>query len=95
MSDKDREYAQKIAAGEISLTTESIAKLLEIERRHSRNTILANNEAVKRMYGLIGGDPKAAEKFYLPVPNFGSTAAPTGGDLSPTALRYLNQTTGQ
>ena len=94
LSDKDREYAQKIAAGVISMTTESIAKLLEIERRHSRNTILANNEAVKRMYELTGGDPKKAEKFYLPVPNFGSTAAPTGGDLSPAALRYL-PTTGQ
>jgi hypothetical protein len=92
--DKDREYAQKIAAGEISMTTESIAKLLEIERRHSRNTILANNEAVKRMYELTGGDLKAAEKFYLPVPSFGSTAAPTGGELSPAALRYL-PTTGQ
>ena len=94
LSDKDREYAQKIAAGEISLTRESIAKLLEIERRHSRNTILANNEAVKRMYELTGGDLTAAEKFYLPVPEFGSTAAPTGDELSPAALRYL-PTTGQ
>jgi hypothetical protein len=93
LSDKDREYAQKIAAGEITLTRESIAKLLEIERRHSRNTILANNEAVRRMFDLTG-DMSAAEKFYLPVPEFGSTAAPTGGDLSPAALRYL-PTTGQ
>jgi hypothetical protein len=88
LSDKDREYAQKIAAGEITLTRESIAKLLEIERRHSRNTILANNEAVRRMFDLTG-DMSAAEKFYLPVPEFGSTAAPTGGELSPAALRYL------
>ena len=93
LSDKDREYAQKIAAGEISMTTESISKLLEIERRHSRNTILANNEAVRRMFDLTG-DLNAAEKFYLPVPDFGSTAAPAGDELSPTALRYL-QTTGQ
>jgi hypothetical protein len=88
LSDKDREYAQKIAAGEISMTKESIKKLLEIERRHARNTILANNEAVKRMYELTGGDLKTAEKFYLPVPEF--TSAPTQ-DYSPDALKYLGQ----
>ena len=88
LSDKDREYAQKIAAGEISMTKESIKKLLEIERRHARNTILANNEAVKRMYELTGGDLKTAEKFYLPVPEFTST--PTQG-YSPDALKYLGQ----
>ena len=88
LSDKDREYAQKIAAGEISMTKESIRRLLEIERRHARNTILANNEAVKRMYELTGGDLKTAEKFYLPVPEF--TSAPTQG-YSPDALKYLGQ----
>ena len=93
LSDKDREYAQKIAAGEISMTTESINKLLEIERRHSRNNIIANNEAVKRMIELGGGDIKTAEKFYLPVPEFGQTA-PQGPALSEAALRYL-PTTGQ
>ena len=88
LSDKDREYAQKIAAGEISMTKESIRRLLEIERRHAKNTILANNEAVKRMYELTGGDLKTAEKFYLPVPEFTST--PTQG-YSPEALKYLGQ----
>lgn len=87
ISDKDREYAQKIAAGEISMTKESIKRLLEIERRHARNTILANNEAVKRMYELSGGDLKAAEKFYLPVPEFGQTTPTTG--YSEAALKYL------
>jgi hypothetical protein len=61
---------------------------LEIERRHARNTILANNEAVKRMYELTGGDLKTAEKFYLPVPEFTST--PTQG-YSPDALKYLGK----
>ena len=88
LSDKDREYAQKIAAGEISMTKESIRRLLEIERRHAKNTILANNEAVKRMYELTGGDLKTAEKFYLPVPEFTST--PTQG-YSPAAQKYLGQ----
>jgi len=87
LSDKDREYAQKIAAGEISMTRESIDKLLEIERRHSRNNIIANNEAVKRMIELGGGDIKAAEKFYLPVPEFGQTTPTTG--YSDAALKYL------
>jgi hypothetical protein len=91
ISDKDREYAQKIAAGEISLTRESIDKLLEIERRHSRNNIIANNEAVKRMFELGGGDLKAAEKYYLPVPEFGQTP-PQGPALSEAALRYLPKT---
>jgi hypothetical protein len=96
LSDKDREYAQKIAAGEISMEKESINKLLEIERRHSRNNIIANNEAVKRMFELGGGNLKAAEKYYLPVPEFGQTA-PQGPELSPAALRYLPNptTTGQ
>ena len=89
LSDKDREYAQKIAAGEISMTEDSIRKLLEIERRHSRNTILANNEAVKRMYELTGGDLKAAEKFYLPVPEF-TSSTPTE-EYSPAAQKYLGQ----
>lgn len=88
ISDKDREYAQKIAAGEISMTKESINKLLEIERRHSRNNIIANNEAVKRMFELGGGDLKAAEKYYLPVPEFGQTT-PQGPELSEAARRYL------
>jgi len=96
ISDKDREYAQKIAAGEISLTRESIDRLLEIERRHARNNIIANNEAVKRMFELGGGDLKAAEKYYLPVPEFGQTP-PQGPALSEAALRYLPNptTTGQ
>jgi hypothetical protein len=95
LSDKDREYAQKIAAGEISLTRESIDKLLEIERRHSVNNIIANNQAVKRMYELTGGDLKAAERFYIPIPETQVQTAPTGPELSPAALKYLPTATGQ
>jgi hypothetical protein len=59
------------------------------------NNIIANNQAVKRMYELTGGDLKAAERFYIPIPETQVQTAPTGPELSPAALKYLPTATGQ
>ena len=75
LSDKDREYAQKIAAGEQALTEDAIAKLLYLERKYGEMAINRNNEIVSRMVNITGGNNKDAENFYIEMPKFTSVTA--------------------
>jgi hypothetical protein len=53
LSDADRAYATKMAAGDISLNKESITRILDITERASRNIITEHNkEAAKIPPGL-------------------------------------------
>lgn len=75
LSDKDREYAQKIAAGEQALTEDAIQKLLYLERKYGEMAINRNNEIVSRMVNITGGNNKEAENFYIEMPKFTSVTA--------------------
>ncbi len=47
LSDADREYAQKIAGGEISLTQESLAKLLNLQRKYLQEGVQKYNKKLE------------------------------------------------
>lgn len=49
LSDKDREFATRAAAGEISLTESSIRRVLEINAKASRNIVRAYNNTVSQL----------------------------------------------
>ena len=69
LSDKDREYAQKIAGGEITLESQSIQNLLELERKYAGMAIAKNNSVVDRLVAITGNDQwKNATDFYLEAP---------------------------
>ena len=85
LSDADREYAQKIAAGEIGLTEESVSRLLRIERQVATRAIEKNNTALGRLNSL-GNLDQAIYDSYLIVPPERDATAP---DLSDTAKKYL------
>lgn len=46
LSDADREYAEKMAAGRVSVTKESLLKIHDINERAARNVIRAHNQRV-------------------------------------------------
>jgi len=90
LSDKDREYAQGIAAGDIALTKDAINKLLSLERKYAGDAIRANNEIIDRLGKIQGQDNwEVGKRFYLEIPE-PPTATRTGGTgLSPAAQQYL------
>lgn len=53
LSDADREYAQKMAGGQITLNEQSIRKILDINERASRNLIERHNKKVKGLESKI------------------------------------------
>jgi len=72
LSDKDREYAEKMAAGRIEMTPAAIKKILEIERKGYVNLIKENNKVVKRMVDRIEGTDtekqELAMSYYIAEP---------------------------
>lgn len=74
LSDKDREYAEKVAAGTIALDEKSIRKILaDSEKANKRLISLYNNKAA-RYY-----DVPEMKKAYAPieVPKFDNASTPT------------------
>ena len=61
LSDADREYAQKIAGGEITLDEKAIRKLLDINEKASRALISLHNKEV------AGIDKKLSEDENIPI----------------------------
>jgi hypothetical protein len=56
LSDADRAYAEKAAAGSIALTEESIRKILELNRRAAQNVLARYNSKINAM-NANGGTP--------------------------------------
>ena len=56
LSDADREYAEKIAGGKVSLTKDSIKKLLDINRRISIFHVTDYNRRAEQAMKKEGGD---------------------------------------
>ena len=70
ISNADREFAQKAAAGDISLEPASIKRVLEITRRMSINSIKGHNERMDKVYD----DPQRTDTaihrmFKVPLPD--------------------------
>lgn len=68
LSDKDREYAQQAAAGNINMSEDAIRRLISINNKASRNVITRFNERAKRI-------PRNVVPFDITVP------MPEGGEL--------------
>ena len=81
LSDADRDYAQKIAGGEITLTEESLRKLLDINKRLADFTISEyNRQAIEAKKALEEKD------FFRPIEN---TPSNQGEDLSNLSTEEL------
>jgi len=97
LSDKDREYAQGIAAGDIALEEQSINKLLELERTYANMAIAKNNAIVNKLVKLSGNDQwKNGTSFYLEAPvrperTPQTPQVPTTIQLSPEAQAILDR----
>lgn len=72
LSDKDREYATQMAAGNIDMTPLAIKKILEIERKGYVNLIKKNNEVVDRLISRTEGTDEEKKKlalsYYIALP---------------------------
>lgn len=69
LSNADREYAEKMAGGKITLDEKAIRRILDINERASRNVIQAHNKSVEKA-------GKAAEWFKVEEPTFAPVDLP-------------------
>lgn len=72
LSNADREYAERMAGGQISLDEASMRKILDISERAARNVVTAHNEMVK------GVESRVRRTVEMP-PERKSTASGAGG----------------
>jgi hypothetical protein len=81
LSDADREYAEKMAAGKISLNKEALEKILTINEKTARNVVGRFNKSIE---GVKTNIPLRVELPEAPKPKPGAaqipgqTALPTG-----------------
>lgn len=78
LSDADREFATQAAAGKITMTQQSIERILDINIRASRNVIDRYNTEADRVGEQHGLDPR---RVPLPDVKPSSPAPSSGGDL--------------
>ena len=90
LSDADRERAEKIAAGDITMTEDALRHLLWVEREVNNWVLNEHNGIVDEMRSSGKYDDATLDMLVIPtVP--GSTQAPRGGELSPSAMKYFKQ----
>ena len=77
ISDADREYATKAAAGQITMDEAAIRKVLDINDRASRNVIERHNKSVKNVKTNIPLEVELPPEIKAP--------APSGASLIPTS----------
>jgi hypothetical protein len=73
LSDADREYAQKIAAGDIMVTPEAIKRLLKIQAKGAQGTIKHFEESKQTLKTRLSGEDKNLTDMFIlkevePVP---------------------------
>ena len=82
LSDADREYAQKMVGGEITLDEKALQKILDINERAARNLIDKHNKT----YGNV----KSTIPLTVEVPSGMGPVSPTGnGGLTPEEEKEL------
>jgi hypothetical protein len=67
LSDADRKYAEKIAGGEISLTRDSLARLLNLQRKYQRIGIENYNKELERLGDSVSSFAKPLEVPQVPI----------------------------
>ena len=72
ISDKDREFIEKIVAGDISLSLETIKRVIEIENEYATKAISKSNAALERLGTIKNADidPAVVEGLYINAPSF-------------------------
>jgi len=100
LSDKDREFAEKVVAGDIGMSPETMRRLLTIIRKQNVRTIDQYNTLRDSVEEKLTGKEKAAMAFFplvdMPPMRVEPEVAPTGTfepvpELSPEANAYLRQ----
>ena len=104
LSDKDREFAEKVVAGDIGMSPETMRRLLTIIRNQNVRTIDQYNTLRGSVEEKLTGKEKAAMAFFplvdMPPMRVEPEVAPTGTfepvpQLSPEANAYLRQAAQQ
>lgn len=89
LSDADREYAEKMAGGKITLDEMAIRKILEINEKAARNIIALHNKKAKG----VQGDPRSG---FLPFSLTVDLPSDDGGSSAPEPrVRRYNPQTGR
>ena len=72
ISDKDREFIEKIVAGDISLSLETIKRVIQIENEYATKAISKSNAALERLGTIKSADidPAVVEGLYINAPSF-------------------------
>lgn len=100
LSDKDREFAEKVVAGDIGMSPETMRSLLTIIRKQNVRTIKQYNTLRGAVDNELKGREKAGMAFYplvdMPPERVEPEVTPTGTfepvpGLSPEANAYLQQ----
>ena len=72
ISDKDREFIEKIVAGDISLSLETIKRVIQIENEYATTAVSKSNAALERLGAIKGADidPAVVDGLYITAPSF-------------------------
>jgi len=72
ISDKDREFIEKIVAGDISLSLETIKRIIQIENEYATKAVSKSNAALERLGAIKGADidPAVVDGLYITAPSF-------------------------
>jgi len=72
ISDKDREFIEKIVAGDISLSLETIKRVIQIENEYATKAVSKSNAALERLGAIKGADidPAVVDGLYITAPSF-------------------------
>ena len=70
ISDKDREFIEKVVAGNVSLDKDTIMEVIRIESQYARDAINKNNTALDTLNKVQGTtlDPAVYESLYIQSP---------------------------
>jgi hypothetical protein len=70
ISDKDREFIEKVVAGNVSLNKDTIMEVIRIESQYARDAINKNNTALDTLNKVQGTtlDPAVYESLYIQPP---------------------------
>lgn len=90
ISDKDREFIEKIVAGDISLSLDTIKRVIEIENEYAVKAVTKSNAALERLTTIKGADidPSVVAGLYITVPSFSPRV---GGEISPDAQSVIER----
>ena len=72
ISDKDREFIEKIVAGDISLSLETIKRVIQIENEYATKAVSKSNAALERLSTIKDADidPAVVDGLYITAPSF-------------------------